>query len=301
MLYTSPEDWLALMSSASKRWTQHARHAALGLILLACSSSLASSAPGQANALTVLFSPGAGTFVGSETVTLSAQARADIHYTLDGSLPTVTSPIYQGPLTLDTSTRLRAFAIVPGAPGSAVAGTGQQGPVATEVYLRVDRDAQSFTSHLPIILIHTFESGKLDSYGTDHVPAAIVVLEPQSGTNRLVGRAALDSRIGIHVRGESSRALSEEAIRRGAARRRRGCRQRPASARAARQLRLGVVRPAHLRSGTDQERARLRPQQPHRALRAAHALRRSVHGRRPRRRARRELSRVLHPHREDHA
>ena len=196
---------MALMSSASKRWTQRARHAALVLVLLACSSSLESSPPAQANALTVLFSPGAGTFVGSETVTLSVQARADIHYTLDGSLPTVMSPIYQGPLTLDTSTRLRAVAIIPGAPGSAVAGTGQQGPVATEIYLRVDPDTQSFTSHLPIILIHTFESGTLDSFGTEHVPAAIQVLEPTSGTSRLVGRAALDARIGIHVRGETSR------------------------------------------------------------------------------------------------
>jgi hypothetical protein len=186
------------------------RRASLGLILLACASSLASSLAGQANALTVRFSPGAGTFAGSQTVTLSVQAGADIHYTLDGSLPTVTSPIYQGPLTLDTSTRLRAFAISRDAPGRAAAGTGQQGPVATEVYLRVDSDTQGFTSHLPIILIHTFESGTLDSYATEHVPAAVLVLEPRSGTAGLVGRAALDARIGIHVRGESSRGFPKK-------------------------------------------------------------------------------------------
>jgi hypothetical protein len=33
----------------------------------------------------------------------------------------------------------------------------------------------------------------------------MLVLEPKSGTSRLVGRAAVDSRIGIHVRGETSR------------------------------------------------------------------------------------------------
>ena len=186
------------------------RRACLALLLLACSSNLESSRAGQANALDVRFSPGAGTFVGSETVTLRVQARADIHYTLDGSLPTVTSPIYKGPLTLDSSTRLRAFAIIPGALGGAVAGTGQQGPVATEVYLRVDRDTQGFTSHLPIVLIHTFESGGLDAYETEHRPAAMMVLEPRSGTSRLVGRAALDSRIGIHVRGESSRRFPKK-------------------------------------------------------------------------------------------
>jgi hypothetical protein len=189
---------MALMSSAGKTWALRARRAALVLVLLAGSSSLESSPPAQAtqsDSLTVVFSPSAGTFVSSETVALSVQARASIHYTLDGSVPTAMSPLYRGPVTLDKSTRLRAVAIVPGA----------QGPVATEIYLRVDRDTQRFTSHLPIILIHTFESGTPDAYGTEHVPAALQVLEPKSGTSRIVGRAALDARIGIHVRGQSTR------------------------------------------------------------------------------------------------
>src|SRR5688572_13838827 len=188
---------MALMSSAGKTRTLRARQAVLVLVLLACSSSLESSAPAQANSLAVRFSPSAGTFVGRETVTLSVQARASIHYTLDGSLPTVMSPIYRAPVTLDKSTRLRAVAIVRDA--------GRQGPVATEIYLRVDPDTQNFTSHLPIILIHTFESGTPASFGTEHVPAAIQVLEAKLGTSRIVGRAALDARIGIHVRGQTSR------------------------------------------------------------------------------------------------
>jgi hypothetical protein len=204
-----------LISSAGKTWTQRARQAVLVLVLLACSSSLESSQPAQANSLAVLFSPGAGTFVGSETVTLSTQAGADIHYTLDGSLPTVTSPIYQAPLTLDKSTRVRAVAIAPdagtGLPRASERVLGEsRGPVATETYLRVNPDAQSFTSHLPIILIHTFESRTLDPFGIEFVPAAIQVLEPKSGTSRIVGRAALDARIGIHVRGETSRAFPKK-------------------------------------------------------------------------------------------
>ena len=74
------------------------RHAVLVLVLLAASSSLASAQPAaQSDSLAVVFTPHAGTFVGSETVTLSVQARASIHYTLDGSLPTVMSPVYRGP------------------------------------------------------------------------------------------------------------------------------------------------------------------------------------------------------------
>jgi hypothetical protein len=198
---------MALMSSET--WVLRMRQSVLVLTLLACSSSLESSLPAfalsrfgeagsaQAEALTVRFNPSAGTFVGSETVALSVQARASIHYTLDGSLPTAISPTYRGPVTLDKSTRLRAVAIVPDA--------GRQGPVSTEIYLRVDPDTQSFTSHLPIILIHTFESGTLNAFGTDHVAAALQVLEPRSGTSRIVGRAALDARIGIHVRGQTTR------------------------------------------------------------------------------------------------
>ena len=195
------------MSSARTRWTHQARHAALGFVLLACSSSLASSRPSQAAALAVAFSPGAGTFIGTQTVTLSVGAKADIHYTLDGSLPTASSPVYEGPLTLDTSTRLRAVALVP---ERAIGGTRPLGPVATEVYLRVAADTQRFTSHLPIILIHTFEAGGLEAWDTEHVPAAMLVLEPAPGTTALVGRAALDARIGIHVRGESSRRFPKK-------------------------------------------------------------------------------------------
>src|SRR5688572_357589 len=229
---------MALMSCASRAWSLRARQAVLVLALVTCSSSLESSPPAfaptrfggagsafaptrfggagsafaptrfgevgaaQSDSLTVAFSPSAGTFVGSETVTLSVQGRASIHYTLDGSLPTAMSPTYREPVTLDRSTRLRAVAIVPDA--------GLQGPSAAEIYLRVDPDTQNFTSHLPIILIHTFESETLDSFGTEHVPAALLVLEPTSGTSRIVGRAALDARIGIHVRGATSRNFAKK-------------------------------------------------------------------------------------------
>ena len=193
---------MAPMSTAITPWTLRARHAVLVLVLLGSSSSLELSPLAQSNSLTVGFNPSAGTFVASETVTLSVQARADIHYTLDGSLPTVMSPIYREPVTLDKSTRLRAVAIVRDAP--------RQGPVATEIYLRVAPDAQSFTSHLPIILIHTFESGTPEAYGTEFVPATFQVFEPKSGSSRIVGRAALDARIGVHVRGQSSRRFPKK-------------------------------------------------------------------------------------------
>src|SRR5262245_56888921 len=107
---------MALMSRTGQRWTLRARQPTRVLVLLAGASGLLSSLPAQSDFLTVRFSPSAGTFLGSETVSLRVQTRADIHYTLDGSLPTVTSPVYRSPLTLDKSTRLRAVAIAPAAP-----------------------------------------------------------------------------------------------------------------------------------------------------------------------------------------
>jgi hypothetical protein len=194
-----------------------------------CSSSADSAPVAEATSLDVVFSPTGGTFVGAEMVTLSVRSKADIHYTLDGTLPTAASPLYAGPIALSKSTRLLATAMLGattsstggvggasgtagGAAGKAGAGGGsaapeQQGAIVGETYLRVDPNTQAFTSRLPILLIHTFQSGKLDPQATDFVPANLELLEPKSGSTSLVGTAALDTRIGIHVRGATSRGF----------------------------------------------------------------------------------------------
>jgi hypothetical protein len=115
-----------------------------------------------------VFRPAAGTFVVSETITLSVQAKADIHYTLDGSLPTAVSTDLQGARHARQVDAAEGGCHHPGpatrgGSGDAPAGGVLQGPVATEIYLRVSPDTQGFTSHLPIILIHTFESRALGS------------------------------------------------------------------------------------------------------------------------------------------
>ena len=61
---------------------------------------------------TPTFSPAAGTYTGSVTVTIStATSGATIRYTTDGSTPTISSPIYTGPITVSQTTTIRAFAI----------------------------------------------------------------------------------------------------------------------------------------------------------------------------------------------
>jgi hypothetical protein len=189
--------------------------------LAACSGAPEEPEPqNQPSSLDVIFVPAGGTFLGSQSVELSVgRPGAEVHFTVDGSTPTASSPVYSAPILLEASTRIRALAVVPSASAPGAVGTSgasgvpaqpAHGAIEGETYLRVAPDAASFSSHLPIVVIHTFESGRLDEDGTQFVPANLTLLQPTSGITNLVGRAALDTRIGIHVRGETSREFPKK-------------------------------------------------------------------------------------------
>lgn len=67
----------------------------------------------------VFFSPAGGTvFTGSLTVTLTpGRAGLPVRYTLDGTEPTLSSPLYDGPITLTHTTTIRAAAVTDGVLG----------------------------------------------------------------------------------------------------------------------------------------------------------------------------------------
>jgi outer membrane protein OmpA-like peptidoglycan-associated protein len=72
-------------------------------------------------AAAVVFEPGPGDYGSSQMVVLSSPTPgAVIHYTTDGSAPTAESPIYTGPLRVDGRTTVRAIAVAPDMPSSAV-------------------------------------------------------------------------------------------------------------------------------------------------------------------------------------
>ncbi len=71
------------------------------------------------------FSPVAGTYSSTQTVTISdATAGATIHYTLDGTTPTTSSTVYAGPITMSSTTTIEAIATASGYnPGAASTAT----------------------------------------------------------------------------------------------------------------------------------------------------------------------------------
>jgi hypothetical protein len=93
---------------------------------------------GQLNgtATTPTFSPGAGTYSGTQSVTISdATPFATFFYTTDGTTPTATSIQYAGPVTVSASETLRAIAVANGlinsAVGSATYSIGSSTPAMT--------------------------------------------------------------------------------------------------------------------------------------------------------------------------
>ena len=73
-------------------------------------------------AATPVFSPVGGTYSEAQTVTIScATEGAAIHYTLDGTDPTVNSTVYTEPLAIEETTTVKAFAVKDGYEASAIA------------------------------------------------------------------------------------------------------------------------------------------------------------------------------------
>lgn len=165
--------------------------------------------PGRANgssgvgfAPAVEFSRPGGTFGAPFALALSApHAQAEIHYTLDGSVPDEGSPRYETPLPITTSVLVRARAFVDGL---------LPGDVRSEGLVALDPSVINFSSDLPLAVLHNFGGGTVPANRDQ--PAGLLVFEPTAdGRSSLTNAPEFASRVGINIRGSSTQGYAKSS------------------------------------------------------------------------------------------
>lgn len=88
----------------------------------------------------ISFSPAAGTYAGTQSVSISCDATSDatIYYTTDGSTPTTSSTVYTGPIQVTEDMTIKAIAVAPAMDSSsAEAAYTITAPPVTTVYEKI--------------------------------------------------------------------------------------------------------------------------------------------------------------------
>lgn len=123
-------------------------------------------------------------------------------------VPSATSPLYTGPITVSGAMQVRARAY-PTRPGYFA------GPAHSESYLQIDAGAAAFTSDLPLVIWHNFGAGIPPTAFTS--PGAVGVFMVFD-TNNPTGRASLTNdpvvacRAGAHIRGSSTEGQAKKNL-----------------------------------------------------------------------------------------
>jgi hypothetical protein len=161
--------------------------------------------PGFAPEIT--FSRPGGSFLQPFSLALTtASPAAQIRYTIDGTLPTETSPLYANPIPINTTTQVRARAFEPGL---------LPGLPSSQIHLQIASSLASFSSDLPIVLLHNFGAGAIPaSPVTQRQFVGVVIVEPDAtGRTYLTNTASLSARAGINIRGSSTKGLPKSSYR----------------------------------------------------------------------------------------
>jgi fibronectin type 3 domain-containing protein len=83
------------------------------------------------------FTPTPSSYAGTQSVAINASSGSSVYYTLDGTPPTLASPLYSGPLNVSATTTIKAMAVQSGFLTSAVAtGTYSITPVGQIAYVQ---------------------------------------------------------------------------------------------------------------------------------------------------------------------
>lgn len=155
----------------------------------------------QAPSAAVSYSVTGRTFVDPFELALrTTTTNVDIRYTLDGAIPDETSELYEDPIRITTSTRLRARAFEPGK---------SAGPVNSQSYIAVGssltdfEDNGVFESNLPLMVFQSF-GGQVDANASRLVPVSAVLIDNVDGAAGLLDEPDFAGRAGLRIRGQSS-------------------------------------------------------------------------------------------------
>ncbi len=151
------------------------------------------------------FSPPGGGFRSQQLVSLAAPDGAgSLYFTLDGSLPTPSSPPYSEPIAIEQTTLVRALWIDET--------TGEQ-LYGAQTYVALEFAAADFSSNLPIVLIERHGAEPIDTDSREYRSSSALFFEPgDDGRTRMDGPATLCTRSGVKVRGESSRYFAQKGL-----------------------------------------------------------------------------------------
>ena len=156
------------------------------------------------------FSAAEGFFTDSFELTLSSDDGATLLYTLDGTSPEKENGlVYQGPITINSTTQVRSASYLPGYPPA----------IRTRSYVRLDDEVANYSSTLPIVVVENFNQGGIPNKGWStntqtggglrqvaRQPAFLGIFErdPVNLVANFQTEPIQTSRIGIRVRGAFS-------------------------------------------------------------------------------------------------
>ena len=134
---------------------------------------------------------------------------AAIRYTTDGSVPTSSSTLYTGsPITISATTELRARAVETGF---------LDGPIVGEGYIEIDNAGGNaltgFQSYLPIVVIENFGGLEVAEGAFRDFNMSIFEPDTLTGLASVVDNPTVSTRIGMHIRGQSSVGFEKQQYR----------------------------------------------------------------------------------------
>ena len=143
----------------------------------------------------VTFWPPAGVYQSNAlSITLAASSSSQtIHYTVDGSSPTINSRIYTNTIVIAANATVRARA----------ESGGVLGEVSAANYVLLDSSVTNFSSNLPLVIIDTLgqaipDGSKIGAY------AVFIPTNATAGRASLAGQTDYVGRLGIGLHGSSS-------------------------------------------------------------------------------------------------